>query len=65
VSFEHYKGYTHPHLPLFMLPVWKRFMCVKEMHLWDEVASSLAGNYFVCDACHISVGIYVIEEELE
>lgn len=64
MSFEHYKGYTYHSLFSFMFPPWKRFMCTKEMHLWDEVATS-ERNYLICDACDIEVDIRAIEKELQ
>jgi hypothetical protein len=64
MSFENYKGYTHFPFPLFVLPLWKRIMCAKEMHLWDEVATS-ERNYLICDACGIQVDIQAIEKELQ
>lgn len=56
-----YVGLTYPGF-LSRWPfraLWRRFMCPRKMHLFDEVASS--GHYLVCDACELSVHIALIE----
>lgn len=56
-----YVGLTYPGF-LSRWPfraLWRRFMCPKKMHLFDEVASS--EHYLVCDVCNLSVHIALIE----
>lgn len=57
-----FRGLTYPHFlgcwPLFQL--WRRFMCPRDRHLFDETWS-LEAHYLVCDACQLMVHISSIE----
>lgn len=60
-----YVGLTYPRF-LCWRPIralWRRFMCPKKMHLFDEVASS--EHFLVCDACELNVHIALIETSEE
>ena len=54
-----YFGLTHIWTPQFLLVVWRKFLCKRGIHLWDECLSSSGGKpenggwrwYFSCDAC--------------
>ena len=68
-----YRGITYPHMLDNKLVrwFWKKFMCKREMHLFDEVWSPAqisvglpACHYLYCDACGLSVHIESFEEEL-
>ena len=62
-----YYGLTHPIHSNLGLKLWKRFMCSKNMHAFDEVWSPAHGegksNYLSCDACGLMVYISGIEEK--
>ena len=60
-----YYGITHA-LPLWLLPLWKRTMCKRNVHVFDEVVSGWGEHdehYLVCDACELLVNIDSIEDE--
>lgn len=63
-----YYGLTYP-LFLCWWPfrqLWKRFLCSKNMHLFDEAASGGPfKNYLNCDACGLVVMISQIFTEEE
>ena len=65
---RNYRGITHiiSNLPgkLFdiALSFWKRFLCKRNMHLFDEVWSPEEHTLY-CDACGLTVHIEKIEEE--
>lgn len=46
---------------MWSLNLWKRFMCSKGYHAFDEVLS--VEHVLSCDACGLSVGIKRIETE--
>ena len=41
--------------------VWRRWLCVRGVHLWDETWSS-DEHAFVCDACQLLVNIESIDD---
>ena len=55
-----YAGLTHA-LPMWLLPLWKRIMCRRSCHVFDEVENSEGQHFLVCDACQITVHIACIE----
>jgi hypothetical protein len=60
-----YYGITHA-LPLWLLPLWKKTMCKRNMHVFDEVVSSNGDtcdgdHYLACDACDLVVNIASID----
>ena len=58
-----YHGITYcPVLPLWAFWVWKKIMCRRQYHLFDEVVSSGDHHYLICDACQLVVNIASIEE---
>ena len=56
-----YYGLTHA-LPLWLLPLWKRIMCRKNIHVFDEMENSDGEHLLVCDACQLEVHIASIVE---
>ena len=59
-----YHGITYwPALPLWVLGLWKRIMCRRNCHVFDEVVSSGDHHYLICDACQLVVNIASIEGE--
>ena len=65
-----YWGITHSKClsNKYILILWKKFMCSKNKHLFDEVWSvedsiDNATHYLYCDACGLSVHISKIERE--
>ena len=54
-GFADYHGFTHP-VPMALLPLWKRWMCKRNVHAFDEVAWAYE-NYLICDACELMVYI--------
>jgi len=42
----------------FIWNLWKKFMCIRGYHLWDEVYSNK--HYLFCDACEIRLEILEI-----
>ena len=68
-GLKDYYGLTHPFgSSKPVLWFWKRAFCKRQMHLFDEVGCSAessvhqSGNYLICDACQLVVGIDYIEE---
>jgi len=60
-----YYGITHK-VPMWLLPLWKRFLCKHNWHLFDEISRACEErpNELYCDACGLSVGIkYIIKED--
>jgi len=53
-------GITHA-LPMWALPLWRRIMCRRNLHVFDEVTSSCGGHYLCCDACDLIVNIESID----
>lgn len=47
-----YNGYTHfwPFNGKYFFKLWKRFLCKRGIHLWDEVYTGWE-HYMICDAC--------------
>jgi len=41
----------------WILKLWKKFMCKRQMHLFDEVGSFDGDGYLHCDACGLHVVI--------
>ena len=58
-----YHGITHG-VPLWLLPLWRKFRCPKNIHAFDEV-SSLNRNYLYCDACHLIVEITFVDTQYQ
>jgi len=51
---------------MWLLPLWKRFLCKHNWHLFDEISRACEErpNELYCDACGLSVGIkYIIKED--
>jgi hypothetical protein len=59
MSIINYHGVTHC-VPLALLPVWKRVLCRREIHAFDEVYSC-GEHRLVCDACGLIVNIASID----
>lgn len=65
-----YVGITYPMFFFrweWQYRLWKRFMCRRHMHLFDECLSSPDDNgklphVLVCDACQLEVHIERIDE---
>lgn len=61
-----YRGISYPAIlgrwPIFNL--WKKFMCPRNYHLFDECLSD-DDHYLVCDACDLSIVIERIEERVK
>lgn len=69
---DRYYGMSHLHLPGWMVRLWKRFMCGRGYHLFDEVATVVTedekqngfmDHYLSCDACELSVEISRIDDQ--
>jgi hypothetical protein len=56
-----YFGIWHPSISHRLYSLWRRFMCRRHYHLFDEVSSSNNGWYLVCDACDLIVHIDRVE----
>lgn len=58
-----YYGITHPRILScdFVIFLWKRFLCKRDFHLFDECKSS---DYWClhCDACELAVEIDHIDD---
>ncbi len=54
-----YVGMTHA-VPMWMLPLWRRVMCRRGVHCFDEVAS-YDDHDLSCDACGLSVAIKSVD----
>ena len=60
-----YRGFGHFPIPRWLLWMWRKLLCKRGIHLWDEVLSSAGGKeenggwrwYFCCDACQIEVNV--------
>lgn len=55
-----YRGITH-FCPRWLLPTWKKFLCRKEIHCFDE-SWSTDSHILHCDACKLTVSISDIKE---
>lgn len=64
-TLHNYVGLTYPKFfqGKFARAVWKKFLCSKKMHLFDECAS--IEHVLHCDACELSVHIALVETEEE
>ena len=62
-----YIGLTYPKIfsGRIGLWLWRRFMCPKNKHLFDEVWASEDCHYLYCDACGIEVHITGISYPLK
>lgn len=61
-----WRGITHPARWQWSLWLWRKFMCPREMHCFDEVLSSGGGpydHYLSCDACGLMVLIHSIDAQ--
>lgn len=56
-----YQGYSYPALLSAFIPVWKRLLCSRGWHLWDEVWS-VREHYLQCDACKTVLHISKVEK---
>lgn len=58
-----YRGITYPKIfdNKLSRSLWKRFLCPRNIHLFDEVLSE--EHYLHCDACGLDVHILGFEEE--
>jgi hypothetical protein len=61
-AMEAYVGLTYPHWLIrwkWQRRLWRRFMCSRRRHLFDEVATSggVPYHYLNCDACQMMVAI--------
>ena len=59
-----YMGITH-FCPMCLLPIWKKFLCSRQIHCFDQVFSSEEDgreNSLVCDACGLTIYISEIEK---
>lgn len=59
-----YRGITHPARWGWSLWLWRKFLCPREMHCFDEVLSGSSdpeSHYLVCDACQLMVRIHSID----
>ena len=54
-----YIGITYPDIfyGRIRLWLWRRFMCPKNKHLFDEVWTSDEDHYLYCDACEMEIHI--------
>lgn len=57
-----YRGISYPKIfnSKLVRIIWKKYMCPKEIHLFDEVWS-VDSHYLCCDACELMVHIKEIE----
>lgn len=64
-GMSRYVGLTYPRLFQNRLAraVWRRFLCPRKMHLFDECASS--EHTLECDACELRVHIVLVETSKE
>lgn len=49
---------------MWLLPLWRRFKCPKNIHAFDEVGS-LNRNYLYCDACQLVVEITFVDTQYQ
>lgn len=63
MSQSKYRGISYPRFLQFdwLLSIWKRLMCSKEYHLFNECLSMK--HYLYCDACGLTIYIDNIKEE--
>lgn len=63
INKSEYIGITYPKLfsGNLRLKLWKKFMCSRNRHLFDEVWS-LDDHCLYCDACNLIVNIGSIDE---
>jgi len=54
-----YHGITHP-CPGWLLPLWRRVFCRRNIHAFDEVGCT-EGGYLSCDACDLVVFIKSVD----
>ena len=54
-----YHGITHA-VPSWLLPIWKKSFCRKNIHAFDEVGGQDM-NYLSCDACGLMVNIESVD----
>jgi hypothetical protein len=56
-------GITYPSFLCrpWILRLWRRFLCRRGWHLWDEVISS-EGRSLVCDACELDIEVASIDD---
>ncbi len=54
-----YIGITYPGFLgwKFIRTLWKKFMCPRNMHIFDEVLSDK--HYLVCDSCDFEIEITI------
>ena len=52
-----YIGLTYPSVLCkpFILKLWRRYLCWRKNHLFDEVFTSRCMHYLVCDACQYAI----------
>jgi transcription initiation factor TFIIIB Brf1 subunit/transcription initiation factor TFIIB len=50
---------------MFLLKPWKKIMCKRDIHVFDEVVSFGGGrrHELVCDACGLVVNIESIDDQ--
>lgn len=58
-----YRGISYPSFlsNTFILWFWRRFMCPRNYHLFDEVESDK--HYLVCDCCQLMIYIESINDK--
>ena len=47
----------------FIYWLWKRIMCKRGYHLFDEVINSDGEHYLVCDACQLILHIAKVDKD--
>ena len=59
-----YYGITHPIDSMALQRLWRKFLCKRNFHLFDEVYTWDKGivNYLNCDACGLMVHIDRVDE---
>lgn len=57
-----YRGITYPPFLGYLLGIWRKFMCPRHYHLFDE-CWSLESHDLYCDACGLTVEIKGITDE--
>ncbi len=60
-----YYGFTHIPIPHFLYKLWKKFLCKRHIHLFDEVLGTGTDgweHFLVCDACQLMIYIDKIDE---
>ncbi len=58
MPLKEYRGVTYPSFLChsWILWLWRKFMCPKNIHLLDECAS-LDDHFLSCDACNLEIHI--------